>query len=158
MNKVFCCEAFANHVKARTSTSPLAIAYAAAGMAAGDGQIVQDSDGSWSTLGCCGGGCSVLDDMKFCPFCGGKLPTEVLEPQSVETYEDTEEDDEADLKLARERLADPGGPPIPWMPRSSVVFDGHIYTISGGNGDVWQSPDGGLTLIQSSLGGGTGSV
>ena len=30
------------------------------------------SDG-WCLNGCCGGGCYVLIDMKFCPFCGGTL-------------------------------------------------------------------------------------
>jgi hypothetical protein len=154
MGTKFCCDAFAAHVKARTSTSAFAIAYAAAGMAVGDGQIVQDTDGSWATLGCCGGGCSVLDGMKFCPFCGGKLPTEILEPQNTqgaEAAEDTEEDDAADIKLARERLAEDDGERIPWIPRSS----GQIFITEGGeqiyvtdNGDVWNSPDGGHTWVK----------
>ena len=25
---------------------------------------------SWNLNGCCGGGCYVLKDIKFCPFCG----------------------------------------------------------------------------------------
>jgi hypothetical protein len=31
-----------------------------------------DRDKSWFILGCCYN-CSVVDDMKFCPFCGTKL-------------------------------------------------------------------------------------
>ena len=27
-------------------------------------------DGTWSVNGCCGGGCFVLNDIRFCPFCG----------------------------------------------------------------------------------------
>jgi hypothetical protein len=37
-------------------------------------QIEQVDDGSWAVNGCCGGGCYVLTDVKFCPFCGTKLP------------------------------------------------------------------------------------
>ena len=39
-----------------------------------DGQIEQDEDKRWHVNGCCGGGCYVLRDIKFCPFCGTKLP------------------------------------------------------------------------------------
>lgn len=41
------------------------------------GQIEQMEDGSWAINGCCGGGCFVITDMKHCPFCGIKLPTEL---------------------------------------------------------------------------------
>ncbi len=27
----------------------------------------------WHVNGCCGGGCYVLQDIKFCPFCGERL-------------------------------------------------------------------------------------
>ena len=30
-------------------------------------------DGRWHVNGCCHGGCFVLHDIKFCPFCGTKL-------------------------------------------------------------------------------------
>jgi len=33
---------------------------------------IQD-DGTWAINGCCGGGCYVVVDMKFCPYCGGKI-------------------------------------------------------------------------------------
>jgi len=38
----------------------------------------QDSDGAWAIKGCCGG-CYVVIGMKFCPYCGTRLPE--LEPQ-----------------------------------------------------------------------------
>jgi hypothetical protein len=28
----------------------------------------------WHVNGCCGGGCYVLSDILFCPFCGSRLP------------------------------------------------------------------------------------
>ena len=28
---------------------------------------------TWNVKGCCGGGCNVLWDVRFCPFCGEKL-------------------------------------------------------------------------------------
>ena len=34
----------------------------------------------WQVNGCCGGGCYVLQDIKFCPFCGAALaPPEAQE-------------------------------------------------------------------------------
>jgi hypothetical protein len=40
--------------------------------------LEQDPDDwSWAVPGCCGGGCNVLTGLKFCPFCGQKLPEEV---------------------------------------------------------------------------------
>lgn len=39
------------------------------------GQIEQLLDGTWGVFdGMMGGGSIVLSGMKFCPFCGGKLP------------------------------------------------------------------------------------
>lgn len=35
------------------------------------------SAGGWHVNGCCGGGCYVLTDIKYCPFCGKAL-VEVL--------------------------------------------------------------------------------
>lgn len=28
----------------------------------------------WQVYGCCGGGCYVLTDLRFCPWCGAELP------------------------------------------------------------------------------------
>lgn len=33
-------------------------------------------DGHWHINGCCGGGCYVMYDISFCPYCGKKLSTE----------------------------------------------------------------------------------
>ena len=30
-------------------------------------------DGSWNVNGCCGGGCYVLSEIRFCPYCGRHL-------------------------------------------------------------------------------------
>lgn len=37
------------------------------------GQIEEAPDGTWNVNGCCGGGCHVLEEINFCPFCGSKL-------------------------------------------------------------------------------------
>lgn len=37
---------------------------------------------SWSINGCCGGGCFIIYDFHFCPFCGLKL-TEDTMPKSA---------------------------------------------------------------------------
>jgi len=39
-----------------------------------DPQIEQSDDGTWAVNGCCGGGCYVLIDVRFCPFCGSAVP------------------------------------------------------------------------------------
>ncbi len=66
-----CCERFRAVVEGRKSTSPIAAAYAAAGLCPNDnGQVTQDEDGTWSVYGCCGSQCYVLSEMRFCPFCG----------------------------------------------------------------------------------------
>lgn len=40
-------------------------------------QIIFSDNGegkkTWNVNGCCGGGCYVLIDLKFCPWCGTKL-------------------------------------------------------------------------------------
>jgi len=36
-------------------------------------QFERDKDGTWNINGCCGGGCYVVTEMKFCPFCGADL-------------------------------------------------------------------------------------
>lgn len=37
------------------------------------GQFEQLEDGTWAINGCCGGGCFVVEHMKFCPYCGANL-------------------------------------------------------------------------------------
>ena len=39
------------------------------------GQIEHDGK-AWNVNGCCGGGCYVLQNIKFCPFCGVAVPVE----------------------------------------------------------------------------------
>lgn len=38
-----------------------------------EAQFKKDEDGEWGIYGCCGGGCYVVSDMKYCPFCGKEL-------------------------------------------------------------------------------------
>ena len=33
-----------------------------------------EKDKVWNVNGCCGGGCYVLQDLKFCPWCGKEVP------------------------------------------------------------------------------------
>jgi rRNA maturation endonuclease Nob1 len=35
----------------------------------------------WSIYGCCGGGCYVITEIRFCPFCGKNLMKEQLQQQ-----------------------------------------------------------------------------
>jgi xanthine/CO dehydrogenase XdhC/CoxF family maturation factor len=35
--------------------------------------LIVHEDKQWNVPGCCGGGCNVLFDLKFCPFCGSRL-------------------------------------------------------------------------------------
>lgn len=37
------------------------------------GGIFVEEDGEISVMGCCGGGCNVLNDIQHCPFCGRRL-------------------------------------------------------------------------------------
>lgn len=36
-------------------------------------QFERQDNGKWAINGCCGGGCYVVDEINFCPFCGTKL-------------------------------------------------------------------------------------
>lgn len=42
--------------------------------------VEQDDDGTWNIYSCCskGAGCLAAYDVKFCPWCGSKLP--ILKP------------------------------------------------------------------------------
>jgi hypothetical protein len=68
-----CCDALAKEVREHR-------AFAGGGLYDGTlreptGQIEQLEDGTWAVNGCCGGGCFVLEGLKFCPFCGAALPS-----------------------------------------------------------------------------------
>jgi rRNA maturation endonuclease Nob1 len=49
---MFCCKEFFESMKA--------------------GDFEHDTDGTWNVRGC--GGCFVLQEVRFCPFCGKILP------------------------------------------------------------------------------------
>lgn len=36
-----------------------------------------DADSAWGILGCCGGGCYVMNNVRYCPYCGTELPLEL---------------------------------------------------------------------------------
>lgn len=38
---------------------------------------------SWNIEGCCGGHCYVLDNVRFCPFCGAKLVSPDVQTRQV---------------------------------------------------------------------------
>lgn len=54
----YCCEKFAQ--EAGKLQKPIA-------------QFERQEDGTWAINGCCGGGCYVVQEMRFCPFCGSSL-------------------------------------------------------------------------------------
>lgn len=68
---MFCCEKFAKEVGEVGSFSGGGMLYPADQHPTG--QIEMMDDGTWAVNGCCGGGCYVLTDLKFCPFCGAKI-------------------------------------------------------------------------------------
>jgi hypothetical protein len=41
--------------------------------AAPEAQIERDDAKGWNVNGCCGGGCYVLTDLVFCPWCGANV-------------------------------------------------------------------------------------
>jgi hypothetical protein len=65
----FCCDKFTEAVTGSTSLLGAGALYPPRALAA---QIELDGE-VWNVLGCCGGGCNVLEDIHFCPFCGSKL-------------------------------------------------------------------------------------
>lgn len=68
----FCCEQLAKEVSSHSAFAGGGFLYPPE--ARPTGQIEQSADGSWNVNGCCGGGCYVLQDLKYCPYCGTKLP------------------------------------------------------------------------------------
>ena len=70
--KKFCCAAFTEQAGALLAPAGGGFLYPSEWMP--DAQFVPAEDGkSWNINGCCGGGCYVVIDMKFCPYCGSKL-------------------------------------------------------------------------------------
>ena len=58
----YCCKEFEDH----TGTHNV-------GFEKPDSPHTKSYNGKWHVNGCCGGGCYVLEDIKFCPFCGKDL-------------------------------------------------------------------------------------
>lgn len=67
----FCCDRFAHEAGHLQALAGGGFAYPP-GMRP-SAQFQRDSDGTWNVNGCCGGGCYVITEMRFCPFCGSKL-------------------------------------------------------------------------------------
>lgn len=66
----FCCERFAK--EAGEYQAPVGGGFYPSSLRP-DAQFEKSDDGTWSINGCCGGGCFVVTEMKFCPFCGINL-------------------------------------------------------------------------------------
>lgn len=67
-----CCDKFATAIGTYRAPAGGGFLYPPGNMPSG--QIERNVRGGWSVNGCCGGGCYVLDDLNFCPFCGAALP------------------------------------------------------------------------------------
>lgn len=67
----FCCKEFAEHAGHLTELAGGGGMYPVSMRP--DAQFEPNEDGSWRVNGCCGGGCAVVSEMKFCPFCGSSL-------------------------------------------------------------------------------------
>lgn len=68
----FCCDEFAQEAGGVKAFAGGGFMYPAAMRPSA--QIEPDSDGeTWNVNGCCGGGCYVLEKLRFCPFCGTAL-------------------------------------------------------------------------------------
>lgn len=60
-----CCEAFGRLINAN--------------------QVEQNREGTWDIFGCCGGGCFVVVDMTYCPYCGVHIAQHPVSPHLPET-------------------------------------------------------------------------
>lgn len=67
----FCCEKFARD--ATEIGAPVGAGMLYPPDMRPTGQFEEQDDGTWSINGCCGGGCYVVSEMRFCPYCGTKL-------------------------------------------------------------------------------------
>ena len=74
LNPNYCCAAFAKQAGGYQAPVGGGGLYPSGYMP--EAQFEQAENGTWNINGCCGGGCYVVSDMKFCPYCGGKLAQE----------------------------------------------------------------------------------
>jgi hypothetical protein len=67
----FCCEKFAE--QAGELHPPMGGGFSYPLAMRPNAQFAEQGDGTWAINGCCGGGCYVVTEMRFCPYCGTKL-------------------------------------------------------------------------------------
>lgn len=68
----YCCEKFAKEAGQIQAMAGGGFAYPAEFHPSA--QFEPDGEGkTWNINGCCGGGCFVVSEMQFCPFCGTYL-------------------------------------------------------------------------------------
>ena len=67
----YCCKEFKKQVEELQSPIAGGLLYPEEMLPGGQFEI--DDEGNWYINGCCGGGCHVVDDMKYCPYCGTSL-------------------------------------------------------------------------------------
>jgi hypothetical protein len=72
-DKPACCERFKK--EASRYQAPVAGGWLYPMTMRPEAQIVYEG-GKWHVNGCCGGGCYVINEINFCPFCGEKLAGE----------------------------------------------------------------------------------
>ena len=67
----FCCNEFDKQAGALQSPIGLGLIYPDSMRP--NAQFETDNEGAWNINGCCGGGCYVVEVMRFCPYCGATL-------------------------------------------------------------------------------------
>lgn len=72
----FCCDEFATSAGAVRSLAGGGFMYPP--NMRPTAQFEPDTDGqTWNINGCCGGGCFVVEKMRFCPYCGAMIAAEI---------------------------------------------------------------------------------
>lgn len=68
----YCCAAFAAQAMKLQAMAGGGFMYPADMRPNAQFEPDEESD-TWNINGCCGGGCYVVTDMRFCPYCGTRL-------------------------------------------------------------------------------------
>jgi hypothetical protein len=68
----YCCEEFSKQASALQSMVGGGFLYPASARPSAQFEYDEDEK-TWYIHGCCGGGCSVVTGMRFCPYCGTKI-------------------------------------------------------------------------------------